>query len=99
MRFLALQSGVHTIDGLTLTDLETGDTISLRYAIISPFLTSLRHVTLRVIVDPLWTLRFFRVIFILTLAVDLLLFLLKPEHFQFSSKLWHFSVYYGYTLD
>ena len=30
MRFLALAIGVHTIDNLTLKDLETGESINLR---------------------------------------------------------------------
>lgn len=30
MRFLALTVGIHTIDGLVLTDLDTGDSTRLR---------------------------------------------------------------------
>ena len=31
MRFLALRPGIHTIDGLLLTDVDTGDSVNLRY--------------------------------------------------------------------
>lgn len=43
MRFLAIAIGVHTIDNLVLKDIETGESINLRYVIVDhdrmPFLT------------------------------------------------------------
>ena len=33
MRFLAMQPGVHTIDGLVLTDVDLGESINLRYVL------------------------------------------------------------------
>lgn len=57
MRFLALAVGVHTIDNLTLKDIETGESINLRCVV--------RHVCANRCLfglDLSWTLRSFRAI-------------------------------------
>lgn len=52
MRFLAMLPGVHTIDGLTLTDLDTGESISLRYS--HPLMPVKLSYLLMLFLDLLW---------------------------------------------